>query len=325
MKKWKVVVTAVTFGKATSEPADRLKSIGCEVFTNTIGRPLTETELISAAHDADALIVGNDKVPGRVIHACPKLRVIAKHGVGTDSIDLLAAEQQGIVVTNAPGANSHEVADLTFGLLHMLARGLHIANEATKKGDWLKPMGVGLWKKTIGIVGVGKIGLAAARRAIGYNMTILGFDCVERTEAKEMGIQYVWLEELVERADFISLHLPLTSSTHNIMNQRILSLVKPGMLLINTARSALLDNAALFRLLLDGRIKGYGVDVYDDEPPAHQPMFDLPNVLLTPHLGGTCLESNRRMGNTAVNNVIAVLQGRIPPNRILPEKRSDSH
>jgi D-3-phosphoglycerate dehydrogenase len=314
--KWKIVVTAVTFAKADPEPLNRLKAIGCEVITNSHGRPLTEGEMINIAQDADALIVGNDKVTGAIIRSCPKLKVIAKHGVGVDAIDSKTANECGVVVTNAPGVNSHEVADLAFGLLHMLSRGLYIANKATKEGNWLKPMGVGLWEKTIGIIGVGKIGLATAYRATGYNMKILGFDCVERLEAKKIGIEYVGLEELLQQSDFISLHLPLTKKTRNILDQRHLGLLKPGAILINTARSQLVEYETLHKALLDGRIRGYGVDVYDFEPPQLHPMYSLENVIVSPHLGGTCYESNIRMGNTAVNNVIAVLEARTPPNRI---------
>lgn len=168
MSSWKVVVTAVTFAKASPEPLDRLRAAGCEVVTNPWGRPLTEAELLEAVAEADALIVGNDKVSAAVINAAPRLKIIAKHGVGYDNIDRKAAAARGILVTNAPGTNSHEVADLAFGLLHMLARGLHIAIEATKQGKWIKPMGIGLWGKTLGIVGVGRIGTAVAARARGY-------------------------------------------------------------------------------------------------------------------------------------------------------------
>jgi D-3-phosphoglycerate dehydrogenase len=318
--KWKVVATAVTFGKVSSEATGRLVAAGCEVVPNTLGRPLSQAELMAALWDADAVILGNDKVPAAVIRACPKLKIIAKHGVGIDSIDRAAAAACGVIVTNAPGANSHEVADLAFGLLHMLARSLVIANEATKQGSWVKPMGVGLWEKTIGIVGVGKIGLAVAQRATGYKMKILGYDRIVRREAQMLGVQYAGLSELLAQSDFVSLHLPLTTATHTILNAAMLARLKPGALLINTARSQLIDYAALYDILKEGQISGYGVDVYDAEPPQLLPLFSLPNVVLTPHLGGTCKESNVRMGNIAVDNVIAVKAGRIPPNLIRPEE-----
>ena len=316
MAKWKVVATAVTFAKASPEPIQRLEAAGCEVVTNHFGRPFTEAELIEAVRDADALICGNDKVPGSVIRAGKHLKIVAKHGVGYDAIDRKTAAELGVTVTNAPGVNSQEVADLAFGLLHMLARGLHIANNATKRDEWIKPMGQGLWGKTIGIIGVGQIGTATAHRATGYNMEILGHDLVERPEALKLGVKYTGLEDLLRRSDFISLHLPLTSLTKNILNAERLDLFKPGALFINTARYGLLDTEALYERLKTGRIGGYGLDVYEFEPPAHHPMFDLDNVVLTPHLGGTCRESNVRMGNTAVDNVLAVFEGRTPPNLI---------
>jgi D-3-phosphoglycerate dehydrogenase len=317
MKKWKVVSTAVTFGKINKEPVERLEEFGCEVILNPFGRPFTNEEIIRYASDADALIVGNDKVPGDVIKKCKKLKIIAKHGVGVDSIDVKTANQLGIIVTNAPGTNSEEVADLAFGLLHMLARGLYQANTDTKNGKWIKPVGISLSKKTIGIIGVGAIGTAVAKRATGYDMNILGYDIKKNPLALELGVKYVGLEELLSEADFISLHLPLTNDTLNILNADKFKLIKKGAIMINTARSQLIDNEALYNSLIDGTLKGYATDVYDFEPPMHLPLFDLPNVILTPHIGGTTVESNKRMGNTAVDNVIAVLKGETPPNIVL--------
>lgn len=316
MKRWKVLGTAVTFGKVNMEPVNRLKEMGCEVLTNEFGRPFTNEEFVKLAGDVDALIIGNDKVPGSVIRQLKNLKIIAKHGVGTDSIDIKTANELGIVVTNAPGTNSQEVGDLTFGMIHMLARWLHTVNSTTKAGQWYKPMGIGLCNKTIGIIGVGKIGTAVAKRATGYDMNILGFDLVERPEARSLGVCYTGLEELISRSDIISLHVPLTEITRNILNSERFKLIKRGAILINTARSQLLDNDALYNALTDGRLRGYATDVYDYEPPAPQSFFTLDNVILTPHIGGTCIESNLRMGNTAVDNVIAVMEGRVPPNLV---------
>jgi D-3-phosphoglycerate dehydrogenase len=316
MKGWKVVGTAVTFGKVNMEPVNRLKQMGCEVLTNEFGRPFTNEEFVKIAGDADAIIVGNDKVPGSVIRQLKNLKIIAKHGVGIDSIDIKTANELGIVVTNAPGTNSQEVADLAFGMIHMLARWLHTVNSTTKEGQWYKPMGMGLYNKTIGIIGVGKIGTAVAKRATGYDMNILGFDLVQRPEARALGVCYTGLEELISKSDIVSLHVPLTEKTRNMLNGDRFKFIKRGTILINTARSQLLDNDALFCALTDGTLRGYAADVYDYEPPAPKPFFALDNVVLTPHIGGTCIESNLRMGNTAVDNVIAVMEGRIPPNLV---------
>ncbi|MDI3530025.1 MAG: D-3-phosphoglycerate dehydrogenase / 2-oxoglutarate reductase [Thermoanaerobacter sp.] len=314
MKKWKVVATAVTFGKINKEPLKRLEEFGCEVILNPFGRPLTNEEMIEYASDADALIVGNDKVTSNVIENCKNLKVIAKHGVGVDGIDIKTANRLGIIVTNAPASNNQEVADLAFGLLIMLARGLYQANYDTKAGRWIKPTGISLYKKTIGIVGLGAIGTAAAKRAKGFDMNILGYDIKENPSALEIGVKYVELEELLSKSDFVTLHLPLTNNTLNILNADRLKIIKKGAILVNTARSQLIDYDALYKSLVDGTLKGYATDVYDFEPPAHLPLFDLPNVILTPHIGGTTIESNRRMGDTAVDNVIAVLKGQTPPN-----------
>lgn len=316
MKKWKVAATAVTFGRINKEPLKRLEELGCEVTLNPYGRPLINEEMIQYASDADALIVGNDKVPGNVIEKCKNLKIIAKHGVGVDAIDIKTANKLGIVVTNAPATNSQEVADLAFGFLIMLARGLYQANYDTKAGRWIKPTGISLYKKTIGIVGLGAIGTAAAKRATGFDMDILGYDIEKNSSALKLGIKYVELDELLSKSDFITLHLPLTDKTLNILDADKFKLMKKGAILVDTARKQLVDYDALYKALTDGTLRGYATDVYDFEPPAHMPLFDLPNVILAPHIGGTTIESNRRMGDTAVDNVIAVIKGQTPPNLI---------
>lgn len=321
MEKWKVVATAVTFGKVNKEPLERLKKFGCEVITNQFGRPFTSEEIIKYAADADALIVGNDKVTKLTIENCKKLKIIAKHGVGIDSIDVKSANKLGIIVTNAPASNSKEVADLTFGFIAMLARDLYNAVYNTKCGKWIKPMGISMYKKTIGIVGTGAIGVEVAKRATGYDMNILGYDILKNPLALKLGVKYVELDELLRRADFISLHLPLTSNTLKIISEKKFKLMKKGVILVNTARSQLVDNNGLYEALKNGTLRGYATDVYDFEPPECLPFFKLPNVILTPHIGGTTIESNRCMGDTAVDNVIAVFKGETPPNIVQSKEK----
>lgn len=318
MDNWKVLASAVTFGKANKQPKARLEAMGCEVITNPFGRPLTVQEFVRYGADANAFIVGNDKVTAEVISHCPNLKVIAKHGIGVDSIDIQAANARGIVVTNAPGTNSQEVADLAIGFMIMLGRGLYQANRDTKANKWIKPMGASMYEKTIGIVGTGTIGSALASRASGFKMNILGYDLYENDEVKKYGLKYVSLDELLAAADYVSLHLPHTSATSNIINAEKIHKMKQGAILVNTARSQLVDYAALYQALKNGALRGYATDVYEYEPPEHIALFDLENVLLTPHIGGTTLESNRRMGDTAVDNVIAVLKGETAPNIVQP-------
>ena len=313
---WKVAGTAVTFGKFYKGSIERLEAAGCEVKLNPYGRPLTNEEMIEFAGDCDALIVGNDKVPANVIEHFHNLKVIAKHGVGVDAIDKDQAKKQGILVTNAPGTNKDEVADAAMCLALMVARDFHTMNAHTKNHEWIKYPGVDVVDKTIGVIGVGAIGTAFVRRATGFTDKILVNDLVERDEVKAMGAKYVSKEEIYSSCDVISLHVPLDESTFHLLGEKAFSLMKPGTILINTARSKCVEVEPLTKALKDGTLRGYGVDVYDFEPPAWLELFDLPNVVMTPHVAGTTYESNQRMGDTAVTNVIAVKQGKTPPNLI---------
>ena len=284
---WKVAGTAVTFGKFYKGSIERLEAAGCEVKLNPYGRPLTNEEMIEFAGDCDALIVGNDQ-----------------------------AKKQGILVTNAPGTNKDEVADAAMCLALMVARDFHTMNAHTKNHEWIKYPGVDVVDKTIGVIGVGAIGTAFVRRATGFTDKILVNDLVEREEVKAMGAKYVSKEEIYSSCDIISLHVPLDESTFHLLGEKAFSLMKPGTILINTARSKCVEVEPLTKALKDGTLRGYGVDAYDFEPPAWLELFDLPNVVMTPHVAGTTYESNQRMGDTAVTNVIAVKQGQTPPNLI---------
>ncbi|HMM21803.1 MAG TPA: phosphoglycerate dehydrogenase [Selenomonadales bacterium] len=315
-KNWKIVATAVTFGKFYKEPVKRLQEAGCEVLLNPFGRPFTKEEMVEYAHDADAIILGNDKVPADVMDRFANMKIIAKHGVGVDAIDKDKAREMGIIVTNAPATNKEEVADCALGFILMLARDYFKIIRETKDKEWNKYPGISLYRKTIGIIGVGNIGLATAKRAAGFSMKILGVDIVERDEAKSVGVEYVGLPELLAQSDFISLHVPLTDKTYHLLGEKEFSQMKKGAILVNTARSKCVDPAALTTALKAGALTGYATDVYDFEPPAWQPYFDFPNVLLTPHIAGTTYDSNKRMGDTAVDNVLAVKAGKTPPNLI---------
>jgi D-3-phosphoglycerate dehydrogenase len=314
MNRYKVVATTVTFGKINKEPLERLQTNGCDVITNPFGRPFTNEEFVEYAADADALIVGNDKVTLDVITHCRQLKVIAKHGVGCDGIDVKAANKRGIVVTYAPGSNAEEVSDLAFGLMLMSARGLYQANRDTKAGKWIKPIGMSLYQKTIGIIGLGHIGCCTAKRAKGFSMKVLGYDIFKNPNAVALGVKFVPLDDLLQQADFISLHLPLTAQTRNLLNRQRIQNLKSNCVIVNTARSQLVDYDALTEALQTGSLKGYATDVYESEPPEHLPLFDCPKVIVTPHIGGTTIESNLRMGDTAVDNVLAVLRGEKAPD-----------
>lgn len=313
---WKVAGTAVTFGTFHKGSIEALEAAGCEVKLNPYGRPLTNEEMIEFAGDCDALIVGNDKVPADVIKHFKNMKIIAKHGVGVDAIDKDQAREQGIIVTNAPGTNKEEVADAAMCLTLMLARDFHTLNGTTKDHQWIKYPGVDVFGKTIGVIGAGNIGTAFIRRCTGFTDKILVNDLVEREEVRALGATYVDKETIYRESDIISLHVPLDASTYHLLGAEAFALMKPGTILVNTARSKCIEVEPLTEALQNGTLRGYGVDVYDFEPPAWQPFFDFPNVILTPHVAGTTYESNQRMGDTAAANVIAVKQGKTPPNLI---------
>lgn len=316
-KKYKVVGTAVTFGHFIEEPVKRLEAIGCEVILNPFGRPFTQKEFTEIAGDADAVIVGNDQVDAAVIEGLKKVKVIAKHGVGVDGIDCEAAMCAGIKVTNAPGTNKEEVADSAMGFLLLMARDLPKMSQETKRGDWNKYPTHSLFGKKVGIIGAGNIGTAFVRRAMGFGLDVLVCDPIERSEVKALGAAYVDFETVIHSADYLSIHCPLNDTTRNMLTASSFAKMKTGVFIVNTARSQILDLDDLFEAIGVGKVAGYATDVFDKEPPEPHQLYALDNVYLTPHVAGTTYDSNRRMGNTAVDDVIAVLQGQLPPNLIV--------
>lgn len=314
MKKFKVVATTVTFGKFNDAPVERLIEAGCEVTTNKKGRPFTEKEIIEESKEADALIVGTDKVTKNVINNLDNsIKIIAKHGVGFDSIDLEAARERNIFVTNVPGANSNEVADLAIGFLISLARNIPIGNKELREGVWNKKAGISMKGKTIGVVGTGAIGLEVIKRTTGFDMAVLAYDLVENPEVISLGGEYVDKETLLKNSDFITLHLPNTPETRHFIGEKEIELMKDNVLIVNTARAGLVDYTALNKALTEGTVRGYATDDYEEEPTPYLDIFDHENVIISPHIGATTIDANLIMGNGAVDCVLAVKDGHRPP------------
>jgi len=280
--------------------------------------------MIEFAGDAHALILGNDSLPASVIKRLRKIRVIARYGVGFDGVDLAEAKSRGILVTYAPATNREETADFTFGLILDLERHISQMIIDTRSGGWTKIAGTSLYGKTIGIVGVGQIGMAVSRRAMGFGMDILGYDIAQRTEPTIYGVIYTTLNDLLRRSDVVTLHTPLNDSTRNLIGARELRLMKNTAVLINTARSGIIRHDALDKALLSGQLTGFATDVFDEEPPKHQPYYDYENVLVTPHVAGNTLESSERMGNVVVDNVLAVKDGVEPPDPVTSQHLYES-
>lgn len=311
-----VASCAVTFGIFNKVPVERLEDAGCEVRLNPYGRPLTPAEIVEHAKDADVIILGNDRLDSATIGKLPNLKLVVRHGAGLDNIDFSELGKRDITVANTPGANKEETADLTFALILDLARMVTQSINQLKGGVWNKIPGRTLYGKTIGIIGVGAIGMAVASRAMGFGMDILGNDIVQRDEAARFGLLYTSLNELLSASDVVTIHAPLTSATKNLIGARELKRMKPGALLINTARTGVVREAALEKALMSGHLGGYAVDVYAKEPPDPTSYMSLPNVLTTPHIGSSTMEANLRMGDMAVDNILAFMNGAVLPNKV---------
>jgi D-3-phosphoglycerate dehydrogenase len=276
--------------------------------------------LIEFVRDYDAIIVGIEKITAPVIEASKKLKIIAKHGAGVDNVDVTAASARGIVVTSAPGANSDAVADLTVGLFLSLAREIPFADRSVREGKWPRLAGVQMNEKTLGIIGLGQIGKKVVKRALGFDMKVLVYDVIQdEAFARQTALRYVPLDELLAQSDFISIHVPLMPSTHRLIGERELGILKKQAFIVNISRGNIVDEEALYRSLKEGRIRGAALDVFSQEPPTGSPLLSLDNVILTPHMGGYTLEALRDTGLICVRNILDLFEGKTPQFVINPE------
>lgn len=317
---FKVFSSSPTFGYYATEPLEYLKRHGCEVELVPKGKKMSEADLIQSVVECDAIIAGVEKITERVIEASRKLKIIAEHGVGVDNIDLEAASKRGVVVTNAPGGNSGAVADLTIGLFLSLARRIPFADRSVKEGGWPRIVGIQLNGKVLGIIGMGQIGKEVAKRALGFDMKILAYDVVkDESLAQKLGVTYLSLDEILAESDFLSIHVPLSPLTHQMIGERELGLMKRGAFLVNLSRGAVVDEEALYRALKEGRIRAAALDVFSNEPPIKSPLLTLDNVILTPHMAGSTFEAFEEKGMICVRDIIDVLEGRRPQFALNPE------
>lgn len=309
--RFKVMVTTKLFALDTDEPVRMLEEAGCEVAMSPFRHAIKPGELATVIKGVDGLIVGGDVVDKAAIDASDKLKVICMHGVGLDLIDVEYARSRGIVVENLPGINADAVAELALGLLIALARNVVEADRQFREGHWRRQVGLELIGKTVGIVGLGAIGKALARKARCLGMSVLAYNrSKDETFAVGHGIRYVEMEELMAKSDFISLHVPHTQETHHIIGAVQIGLMKKTAYLINTSRGGLIDEEALYSALKEERIAGAALDVFENEPVVGgSPFAELRNCILTPHTGGQTRESNMRSNIASVKKVLDVLTG----------------
>jgi phosphoglycerate dehydrogenase-like enzyme len=319
----KVLIAPMTLARTGGPFLSVLREAGMELVYPGRGHQLTEDELLYFLDGVSATIAGMEPYNVRVLDAHPTLRVIARVGVGDDAVDVPAATGHGVAVTIAPGTNQDAVAEHTFCLMLGLAKDLVSGHVGTKAGGWPRGITRPLRGRTLGLAGLGRIGKAVALRAQAFHMRVLAYDPVPDTAfAAKHGISLVPFERLLAESDFLSLHLPLTATSRHMINWHTLAQMKPGAVLINTARGGLVCEAGLLEALREGRLAGAALDVFEQEPPGPNPLFELPNVVLTPHTAGTDSQSLADMAQSAAEAVVALSRGQWPAEKIVnPEVR----
>ena len=309
-----VLVTARSFGRGRSELREELEGAVREVRWIDLGRPLAAGELREAVADVDGVIAGVDRFDADVIAGAPRLRVIARHGTGTDAVDLDAAREHGVVVTSTPGANAAAVAELAIGLMLALARRIAEGDRRVRAGRYSALPGVQLSGRTVGLIGLGHIGSEVAHRAAALGCSVLAHDpAVSPEDAGRVRARLAPQEEVIAEADFLSLHVPVTEATRDLVDAGFLGRMKRGSFLVNTARGELVVEEDLARSLDAGRLGGAGLDTTRDEPPLPgNPLLERDDVILTPHSGADTEEAGAAMGRAALDDLLAVLDGRSP-------------
>ena len=318
LKQARILVTSTSYGKDDTRLISELEAMAGEVIYNPTGKPLSSTQLASLLPGVDGVIAGLDVIDRAALAGADKLKVIARYGVGIDKVDLAAAREKGIVVTNTPGANSVSVAELALGLILALARQIPEAAKSVQQGKWPRLSGISLEGKIIGILGLGAIGKQLALRLSGFNCSLLAYDPYPNLVfIEENHIQLCELDQLIAESDFISLHLPLLPETRGLVNADFLAKMKTGAFLINTSRGEIVDEKALLDALQSGHLRGAGLDAFTMEPPdSNNPLLHLTQVIATPHLGAQTDGATSNMGWMALEDCLSVLRGETPKYRV---------
>ena len=315
MSSWKVLITARTMEQTGAAALDLIRGSGCEVVKPPKYGPLPAAELLPLLSEADAVLASMDHFTAEVLEspAAKRLKIISRWGVGYDAIDVPAATRQGVVVAYTPGLLNEAVADYAFSLMLAAARRVHEVHALLRQGHWRPLWGHDIFGKTLGIIGCGRIGMAMARRAQGFQMTLLGYDVSPNPEAERLGVQFVPLAELLSRSDFVSLHAALTPENRGLIGEKELRGMKPTAYLVNTARGALIEEEALLKALREKWIAGAALDAYAQEPlPSDHPLLSAPNVLLSPHQASFAQDTGERVSMAAAQAIVDLSQGRRP-------------
>jgi D-3-phosphoglycerate dehydrogenase len=314
---WRILITARGF-KGTQEALDLLRQAGCELVPSSYGgvegdHDLGGDELVALLDGVDAFIAGSAFITRDVLDRSPALKVIARRGVGFERIDVEAARDHNILVTITAGANQDAVADHAFALLLAAARRIIAGHRCVSEGGWEAQTGPELPGKTMGIIGLGRIGKGVARRARGFSMHVIATDPVrDDAFAREHDVTYVSLDRLLADADVVSVNASANETTYHLIDEKALARMKPSAILVNTARGEIVDETALASALRSGKIRAAGIDVFEKEPPGQTPLIGLPNVVLTAHTAAYSEEAGRRANLLAAEIVVNYLHGKLP-------------
>lgn len=312
----KVLVTATNYSALCAEAKRLLEEAGCEIVENKLGRPHTFEELIPLVGDVDGVVAGVDTWDEEVFKRAPKLKAIARFGVGVDNIDLEKAKEYGVQVTNVPAGNANAVAELTVGLILSLMRNIPALQESAKRAYWDRRVGVELEGRTVGLLGFGNIAQMVATKLQGFNVKLIAYDKYPNlARAEALGVRIVSSDEVLEHGDVVSMHLPSLKDTYHMMSDEQFGKMKPTAYFVNTARGALVDEKALHRALQTNRIAGAAIDVYEQEPvTADNPLLKLDNLLATPHTAAETVETYRRVGLVTAQALLDAFAGKEPAN-----------
>ena len=300
----KVVVTPPAFCKS-----EYLKSKLSSLFPNTVysqkNNYLSESELIGFLKNADAAIIGRDSITKATLEALPQLKIISKYGVGLDNLDIFSIKEKGVELAVTAGTNKRSVAELALSFMLGLCHRTFIGAERIKRGEWIREGGHNLSGKTIGIMGCGNVGKEVVHLLKPFGCEILVCDIEDRSEfCRDQGVTESSMGSLIEESDIVTLHVPLTDLTRNMIDESVLRKMQANAYLINTSRGAVVNASALHKALVSGEISGAALDVFCSEPPDDMAFLELPNLMVTPHIGGNSVEAVEAMGQAAIDNLV---------------------
>jgi phosphoglycerate dehydrogenase-like enzyme len=315
----KVLVAPMTLAGLDGAFVTALRDAGFELVYPPVAHQLSEDELIGQLVGIDASLAGSEPYTARVLAASPRLKVIARVGVGYDAVDIDAATQRGIAVTITPGTNQDAVAEYTFMLILALAKDLLPQSRGLQAGGWPRKASIPLRGRTLGIAGLGRIGKAVALRGKAFYMKVAAYEPLpDQAFVANNDIRLVpTFEQLLAESDYLSLHMPATPKTRHLINKNTLRLMKPTAYLINTARGSMVCEADLYEALTTGKLAGAGLDVFEEEPPGKIPLFALDNVVATPHNAGTDLQSRDDMALSASQAIVSLSRGEWPAEKVV--------